>query len=218
MLWNFLPTQLEVPFDVEDQIIATGDLSGCSVLIVASPFAIIMIHVWERRANENAEWLLNPTGEAQQRMDAEFIAKGWELLRWALVPFGGSQANGYNGWFPRSSTVVQVIGPAANPDYIGSDTTPNPWYTAGNFFNPLGFIYQPALNGLQMMAVNGLIPGRLFTQSRRDFYRRRYSNDIEHGMDDREFIVIKPMIMPNFEVWAITHFDDDQAVPLVRLA
>ena len=95
---------------LEDLIMSTNDLSGCTVAVVSSPFAAIMIHVWERRAgrNDNNTWLTDPYGPAQQAEDAEFISKGVELMTGMLAGMGGSVADGYNGFFPAESTSVLV--------------------------------------------------------------------------------------------------------------
>ncbi|RDL40705.1 uncharacterized protein BP5553_00684 [Venustampulla echinocandica] len=204
--------------DIESQIIATGDLSGCTVLVVASPFAVIMIHVWERRVEKNNDWIMYPFGAAQQQKDVEFAERGMELLQLALRSFQGSIVDGFGNWFPVDTTVVQVVAPGSNREYDNDPNFFNPWYTLHDSGNPMGLIYPQAANTLQQLAVAVVIPGRLARQSMVNSYRRRFSNDIAHGMDDAEFVVIKPKIMDNKEVWAVMHYDDVQAVPIVRLS
>lgn len=201
--------------DIESQVVATNDLSGCTVVVIASPFASFMVHVWERRANEDSAWLLAPQGAEQQAQDIEFLAKARELINMFLDATGGTLENGYNGWFPIDSTTVQVVAPAANPDY---DPLGNPWYTFGDARNPMRLIYRPAAETLMQLASTLVIPDRMATQARIHSYRRRYSNDPLHGTDDREFIILKPLIMDNGEVWLQMLYDDDKGWPIARLA
>ncbi|PGH20078.1 hypothetical protein AJ80_03728 [Polytolypa hystricis UAMH7299] len=203
--------------NIEDQIVATRDLSGCTVVVVASPFACLMLHVWERRAEDNAEWLLNPSGPAQQAQDEEFGRKGQELLGILLAQSGGSIVDGYGRWFPADSTTVHVVAPATNPEYNDRPDLFNPWYTLLPT-NPMGLIYQRGAETLQAMASEVVIPGRMFTQGNIRSYRRRYSNDPNHGTDDTEYVILKPTIMPNKEVWLVMLYDNHKAEPIVRIA
>ncbi|RDL42510.1 uncharacterized protein BP5553_02489 [Venustampulla echinocandica] len=207
--------------DIEDQMIATGDLSGCTVLIVSSPFVTIMIHVWERRANEGAAWLLDHFGAAQKTQDLAFAKKGQELLAVPLRAFGGTIANGFGGWLPLEQTTVNIVAPGINPDYTQTKTPAtavNPFYAVNDPNNPGGLIFPNGAITLQQMSVVLVIPGRESTQSKIHTYRRRYSNDPKHRTDDREFIIVKPVIMPNKEVWAMMHYDDNKTYPLSKLS
>ncbi|KAF2193938.1 hypothetical protein K469DRAFT_187887 [Zopfia rhizophila CBS 207.26] len=57
---------------------ATNDLSGCTVGIISSHFATILVHVWERRVDNNL-WFTVPNGPAQQAKDAKFQQSAEEL-------------------------------------------------------------------------------------------------------------------------------------------
>lgn len=82
-----------------------------------------MIHVWERRAggNDAQTWLTNHWGNEQGDMDRQFIMQGAGLTGDMLAAFGGSVANNFNGFFPKDTTTITVIAPAANPDYHQDD-------------------------------------------------------------------------------------------------
>ncbi|KAF2202248.1 hypothetical protein GQ43DRAFT_439846 [Delitschia confertaspora ATCC 74209] len=238
-IWDFY--KVTSTKDIEDQIVSTEDLSGCTVLIVASPLAVIMIHIWERRDNDIVSgtdqqgWLYDPTGAKQQAKDMEFAEKGKELLTALLmscvidiatgehkVP---SIENGYNGWYPYDTTSVFVIGPGANPEYEQPNSLwRNPWYTDPTIntnddsANTIRQIYPNAAKTLIKMAEALVIPNAPDGRSKYYTYKRRYSNDPLHHTDDSEFIVLKPKIMSNGEVWTVMYWDDDKSRPIVRMA
>jgi hypothetical protein len=198
----------------EDLIIATSDLSGCTVVVVSSPLVVLMAHVWERRDQDN--WLMDPYGEAQKAKDAEFVAAGSTLLDTLLSELGGNALNGYNNWLPRDSTTVHVIAPAANPDYDDPATknpdydVSNPWYT---ILNEKSLIYENAAKNLLSMTtakIGSLDQGEILTG------RRRYSNDPKHGTDDRDKIAIAPYIMDG-HTFVNMMWDDNQLKPITRI-
>lgn len=191
--------------DPEDLIIATRDLSGCTVVIVCSPHVALMAHVWERR--DDATWLLDPLGDAQTAQDAEFVVAASTLLDSLLSELGGNALNGYGGWLPRESTTVHVIAPASNPDY---DDDLNPWYAA---HVPQNLIYPnqaPALVSMVTAKVGCVDRGEILT------YRRRYSNDPDHGTDDRDKVVLAPYIVQG-HTYVNLMWDDNQLKPIVQI-
>lgn len=105
--------------DVQNRVISTSDLCGCTVFVVSSPFATLMLHVLERRAFDFSYQGPGSTvgGVSQALMDAEFVAKGRELLMGMLRTFGPT----YREWFPLDKTSVAVVAPRANPDYLDWD-------------------------------------------------------------------------------------------------
>lgn len=189
----------------EDLIIATNDLSGCTVVIVSSPHVVLMAHVWERR--DEATWLTDPFGPAQQAKDAEFVTAGSNLLDTLTNELGGNALNGYGGWLPRDSTTVHVVAPAANPDY---DDNLNPWYTPLTTHN---LIYQNGATSLLSMAtakIGCVDRGEILT------YRRRYSNDQNHGTDDRDKIAIAPYIVQG-HTYVNLMWDDNQMKSIAQI-
>ncbi|PGH09199.1 hypothetical protein AJ79_05728 [Helicocarpus griseus UAMH5409] len=195
---------------LQDQSIATRDLSGCTVAVIASPYAVIMLHVWERRARN---WLTDPNGPEQQRMDREFQRQGRSLLRRVLAGFGSGQ-NGWQGYFPEHLTRIEIVGPAVNPEYELPGYFTNPAY-ARNV--PAGIIYPRAMRALQTMLCNEMTPNRCTESSRLHTYRRRYSNDPFHGMDDVEYIVVVPANIGNGEIWLNMIFDANNVQPILRM-
>ena len=99
---------------------STDDLCGCTVIVINSPFASIMLHVLERRATQDFQFQ-GPNSQTpsitQALMDGEFVAKGRTLLLDILRAFG-TGALGYRQFFPIDQTTVTVVAPAANPDYM----------------------------------------------------------------------------------------------------
>ncbi|KFH42914.1 hypothetical protein ACRE_063660 [Hapsidospora chrysogenum ATCC 11550] len=191
--------------DPEDLIIATRDLSGCTVVVVCSPHVALMAHVWERRDDDT--WLLDPLGPAQTAEDAEFVVAASTLMDSLLGVLGGNALNGYGGWLPRESTTVHVIAPASNPDY---DDDLNPWYAAQV---PQNLIYPnqaPALVSMVTAKVGCADRGEILT------YRRRYSNDPDHGTDDRDKVVLAPYILQG-HTYVNLMWDDDQLKPIVQI-
>lgn len=181
--------------DVTTQVIATQDLSGCTVLVVASPFAVILVHIWERRdeTQNGMGWMLSPGGPEQQMKDVHFVAKGAQLLDQMLEVSPGSRQDGFGGWFPPDRTTVNVVAPAANPAYDQEGSIGNPWYTYAQdvYPNPKRLIYKNAAEKLLTMAREKVIPGR-GDQAMIRTYARRYSNDRSHGMDDEEYVILQP--------------------------
>lgn len=201
--------------NIEDQIIATKDLSGCTVLVIGSPFVIIMIHVWERRAEKGSKWMLENEGSDQMDQDLEFVKKGQELLETILVGFGGNLNKGFGGYLPLDKTSIHIVAPAYNPDKKAEG---NPKYTApGSEKNPQGLFYPQATETLMMAAKAMVLPGAGDDQAKILTYRRRYSDDVLHGTDDREFITIYPVILANKEVWATMVYDDDKYLGIAKL-
>lgn len=173
-----------------------------------------MVHVWERRDDQT--WLSQPNGPAQRAKDTEFVSAGDSLLQSLLVTLGGNAANGYNNWLPRATTTVHVIAPAANPDYDDPRHIQffqgNPWYTReGGTRN--GLIYQNAADSLLTMAtrkVGCIDRGEVLT------YRRRFSNDIDHGTDDRDKIALVPYIL-NRHTYVNLMWDDNRLKPVTQI-
>ena len=173
-----------------------------------------MAHVWERR-DENS-WLMDPYGEAQRAKDAEFVAAGSVLLDSLLSELGGNALNGYNNWLPRASTTVHVIAPAANPDYDEEAINNpdsfriNPWYT---ILNDYGLIYDNAAKSLLSMTtakIGSIDQGEILT------YRRRYSNDPDHGTDDRDKIAVAPYIVDG-HTYVNLMWDDNKLKPIAQI-
>lgn len=167
---------------------STHDLSGCTVLVISSPFVAFMVHVWERR--DEATWLLEPFSAAQQQQDQEFVAQGLSLVDTLIAGLrpGANLANNYNGYFPRGSTTVHVIAPRANPDYDDPNSMfqgLNPWYT---HLEPQKLIYPNQAKVLLEQACDKF--GIPRTAGHLSTYRRRYSNDVDHALDDRDKIVL----------------------------
>ncbi|PGH08066.1 hypothetical protein AJ79_06065 [Helicocarpus griseus UAMH5409] len=202
---------------IKEQVIATRDLSGCTILVVASPYASIMVHVWERAAPDG--WT-NINGPAQREKDLEFVAQGRTLLRRMLRACGGSVRNGFNGCFPQHLTQVHIVAPAANPDYdspryIG---TTNPRHTLSRS-NPRRLYYPWATDSLRVMACAEVIPDRRHSlQSRIHTYMKRFPGDPRHRTDDTEFTILRPSDLTNGELWLVMFYDHDQAYPIVRMA
>lgn len=107
---------------VQDRIISTQDLCGCTVFVISSPFATLMLHVLERRGDEFAFQGPGSTvgGLSQAVMDGAFVGKGRELLIEAMRGFGTTIAS-FREWFPLDKTTVAVVTPKANPDYLDWD-------------------------------------------------------------------------------------------------
>lgn len=194
----------------EELIIATNDLSGCTVIIVSSPHVALMAHVWERR--DEATWLTDPFGPAQKAQDASFVTAGSILLDTLLGVLGGNALNGYGGWLPRDSTTVHIVAPAANPDYDTNNVPgrDNPWYTP---LTSQGLIYQDATHNLLSMTrqkIGCYDRGEILT------YRRRYSNDPDHGTDDRDKIAIVPYIMQG-HTFVNLMWDDNNLKPIAQI-
>lgn len=194
----------------EELIIATNDLSGCTVIIVSSPHVVLMAHVWERR--DEASWLVDPFGQGQQAKDAEFVAAGSTLLDTLIMELGvgANAANNFNGWLPRDSTTIHIVAPAANPDYDNpSNPGDNPWYT---ILTQQNLVYQDAttaLLGMTSLKI-GSLNGEILT------YRRRWSNDADHGTDDRDKIAISPYIMDG-HTFVNLMWDDNQLKPIAQI-
>lgn len=194
----------------EDHIIATADLSGCTVVIVSSPFVALMAHVWERRDEDT--WLLEPKGKDQKAKDAEFIAMGEKLLDGLVtlgLGVGASKANQYNGWLPSVSTTVHVVAPASNPDY--DNNLGNPWYT---YITEKGLIYEDAAKGILSKAAEKF--GVPMEYAELHTYRRRYSTDPDHGLDDRDKIVLVPYIY-NGHTYVNMMWDDNKLKPIAQI-
>lgn len=180
---------------------ATYDLSGCTVAVLSTPAFTIMAHVWERRADD---WNTNPWSDEQKAKDAEFIAKGVELVS------GITTALKLQDYVKADSASLHIVTPGENPDYALS-----PWDTLWYLSRTNGLVYQNAAEGLYnaLVAKYALKPtaGEVLT------YRRRYSNDPAHTTDDRDIIALVPFDYTDGTHWLQMAWDEDKIKPIQQI-
>jgi hypothetical protein len=202
---------------------ATDDLSGCTVIVVSSPFVSIMIHVWERRG-PGLEFITNPTGPGQRQADNDFFANARAQLQTELSNLFGSPsspragipnaANNWNGWLPKGYTTVSIVAPVWNPDYIGT-----PWANGVDPQLSGTPVYPAQVQGLKRL-VEEYLPqsgpesndGKVYQLG----YRRRYHNDPDHKKDDRDVVVVNS-VREGGKVYAVIYYDDIYSGTIAQL-
>jgi hypothetical protein len=203
-----------------ERAIATNDLCGCTVVVVASPFVAIMIHILEQRDNV-IYWWVNQQRPEQQAKDRIFMDKANELMDAQLAKLKGpgqttqpTADNQFNGWLPKGQTTVTVLAPQWNADYYNTNDI-DVILEQGNYVYPQ-----------QVTALKSTMQSKVVyndeTMVLDVSYRRRYGSDLIHGLDDRDIAVVAPAPNVNGQedtnaIMASLYYDDHGNTNLARI-
>ncbi|KAL9119647.1 MAG: hypothetical protein Q9187_003801 [Circinaria calcarea] len=172
---------LKIWFDHENKPVTEGSLGttglcGCTVILIWSPYATFIAHVYEARVewgNHGPWWLDDATTQAAQRgMDATFLREARNMLDTKFRPNAAY-------YFPPAKTQALIIAPHFDPRYyrhLELESTNQ---------MPRDYFYPKQIEGLKSMLAE---MGYRGASSRE--YHPRDGDSPNFRVDDRDLVMV----------------------------
>ena len=192
---------------------------SATVVVIVSPYLSITFAVQPRLVMDNNAWLFDPWGDLQSKAHDDSIKEAQRILEDTLKLVGGSLKNGFNGLLPYRATSVTIVAPAANPDYEQEGAySQNPWYAFPTELEKDALLFRRQAYLLRQMAVALVIPGRTNGGSNLLTYRARNCDDPAQKLDNRQYISLEPISLPNGQVSNRLRYDGDQVFTVSQVS